>query len=56
MVNGLYKFRDFFQSHTDKYVLIGGAACSIVFDEIGEDFRTTVLDLQHIVLNWTGAS
>ena len=52
MVNGLYKFRDFFQSHTDKYVLIGGAACSIVFDEIGEDFRATKdLDVVLIVEN-----
>lgn len=52
MVNGLYKFRDFFQSHTDKYVLIGGAACSIVFDEIGEDFRATKdLDVVLIVKN-----
>ena len=52
MVNGLYKFRDFFQSHTDKYVLIGGAACSIVFDEIGEDFRATKdLDMVLIVEN-----
>lgn len=40
-IQGLYKFRDFFQAHTDKYVLIGGSACSIVFDEIGEDFRAT---------------
>lgn len=52
MVNGLYKFRDFFQSHTDQYVLIGGAACSIVFDEIGEDFRATKdLDVVLIVEN-----
>ena len=52
MVNGLYKFRDFFQSYTDKYVLIGGAACSIVFDEIGEDFRATKdLDVVLIVEN-----
>ena len=54
MVNlqGLYKFRDFFRSHTDKYVLIGGAACSIVFDEIGEDFRATKdLDVVLIVEN-----
>ena len=52
MVNGLYIFRDFFQSHTDKFVLIGGAACSIVFDEIGEDFRATKdLDVVLIVEN-----
>ena len=51
-IQGLYKFRDFFQSHTDKYVLIGGTACSIVFDEIGEDFRATKdLDVVLIVEN-----
>ncbi len=51
-INGLYKFRDFFEKHTDKYVLIGGSACSIIFDEIGEDFRTTKdLDIVLIVEN-----
>lgn len=51
-IQGLYKFRDFFQSHTDKYVLIGGTACSIIFDEIGEDFRATKdLDVVLIVEN-----
>lgn len=51
-IQGLYKFRDFFKSHTDKYVLIGGAACSIVFDEIGGDFRATKdLDVVLIVEN-----
>ncbi len=51
-INGLYKFRDFFNEHTDKYVLIGGSACSIVFDEVGEDFRATKdLDVVLIVEN-----
>ena len=51
-IQGLYKFRDFFQNYTDNYVLIGGAACSIVFDEIGEDFRATKdLDVVLIVEN-----
>ena len=48
----MYKFRDFFQNYTDNYVLIGGAACSLVFDEIGEDFRATKdLDVVLIVEN-----
>lgn len=54
MVNmqGLYKFRDFFQNYTDKYVLIGGTACTIIFNEIGEDFRATKdLDVVLIVEN-----
>ena len=51
-IQGLYKFRDFFQNYTDKYVLIGGTACSIIFDEIGEDFRATKdLDVVLIVEN-----
>lgn len=51
-INGLFKFRDFFEKHTDKYVLIGGSACSIVFDEVGEDFRATKdLDVVLIVEN-----
>ena len=40
-IQGLYKFRDFFQKYTDNYVLIGGTACSILFDEIGKNFRAT---------------
>ena len=31
MVLGLNTFRDYFADDTDKYVLIGGAACDIVF-------------------------
>lgn len=31
MVTGLNIFRDYFADDTDKYVLIGGAACDIVF-------------------------
>ncbi len=31
MVTGLNVFRDYFADDTDKYVLIGGAACDIVF-------------------------
>lgn len=51
-IQGLYRFRDFFQPYTDKYVLIGGSACSIVFDEIGRDFRATKdLDVVLIVEN-----
>lgn len=51
-IQGLYKFRDFFQKYTDNYVLIGGTACSILFDEVGENFRATKdLDVVLIVEN-----
>ena len=41
MVKGLDKFREYFADFSEQYVLIGGAACDISFDEIGADFRTT---------------
>lgn len=51
-IQGIYKFRDFFRQYTDKYVLIGGAACSVLFDEIGGNFRATKdLDVVLIVEN-----
>ena len=33
MVTGLLKFRDYFKGYTGSYVLIGGAACDILFTE-----------------------
>ena len=39
MVSGLDKFKEFFEDYSNNYVLIGGTACSIIFDEIGLDFR-----------------
>jgi len=41
MVQGLDKFGIWFQDHKDKYVIIGGTACTINFQDIGEDFRAT---------------
>ena len=41
MVKGLDKFREYFAGFSEQYVLIGGAACDISFDEIGVDFRAT---------------
>lgn len=31
MVKGLDRFREFFKDFEDQYVLIGGAACDILF-------------------------
>lgn len=51
-INGLNKFRDFFSEYDNNYVLIGGTACAIIFDEIGETFRATKdLDIVLIVEN-----
>lgn len=51
-INGLNRFREFFQKYNTNYVLIGGTACAIIFDEIGQDFRATKdLDVVLIVEN-----
>ena len=41
MVKGIKRFRDYFREFTDQYVLIGGAACDISFDNNSVDFRAT---------------
>ena len=41
MVNGLEKFRDYFQNHTDDYVLIGGVACELALNSLRLEFRPT---------------
>ena len=35
MVKGLDIFHEYFSEYTNQYVLIGGAACSISFEEQG---------------------
>lgn len=51
-INGLNKFREFFEEYDNNYVLIGGTACAIIFNEIGENFRATKdLDIVLIVEN-----
>ena len=41
MVVGLDKFREHFAGHEDQYALIGGAACDLLFDAAGLQFRAT---------------
>lgn len=48
-VAGIERFREAMSGHEGEYVLIGGAACSILFDEAGADFRLTK-DLDVVVL------
>lgn len=38
MVKGLDTFRKYFEKHEDQYVLIGGAACDIVFESNDPSF------------------
>lgn len=41
MVEGLDKFADHFESYTDNYVLIGGTACDLAMQLVGQRFRAT---------------
>lgn len=41
MVHGLEKFKAYFENHTSQYVFIGGTACDILMDELGDQFRAT---------------
>lgn len=50
MVTGVGRFRAHFAGHEHQYVLIGGAACELIMDEVGLDFRATKdLDIVLIV-------
>jgi hypothetical protein len=50
MMKGLDVFKDYFQAYSEQYVLIGGAACDIIFEEQDAAFRATKdLDLVLIV-------
>lgn len=41
MVKGIDKFRDYFKGYEGQYVLIGGAACDVLFESNDSDFRVT---------------
>jgi hypothetical protein len=41
MVAGLDKFREHFAAHDKHYVIIGGAACDLLFTQAGLEFRAT---------------
>lgn len=50
MVAGVDRFRGHFAGHEHQYVLIGGAACQLLMDDAGLDFRATKdLDIVLIV-------
>lgn len=50
MIKGLELFKIHFQDYKEQYVLIGGAACDIIFEDVGQEFRATRgLDLVLIV-------
>ena len=41
MVKGLKLFSDFFNEYQQYYILIGGSACDLHFEEMGIPFRAT---------------
>jgi hypothetical protein len=41
VVNGIEVFRDRFRSFSEQFTIIGGTACSILFDEVDLEFRST---------------
>ena len=41
MVKGLEIFRRHFEGYADQYLIIGGTACDIAMEELGEKFRAT---------------
>ena len=41
MVKGLQTFKNYFKDYTEQYVLIGGAACDILFSNNNASFRAT---------------
>ena len=49
MVYGLEKFKNYFKGYEDQYILIGGAACDILFEEREATFRKT-RDLDMIII------
>ncbi len=49
LVAGIDAFRDAMAGHEDKYVLIGGGACSLLFEGTPQEFRMTK-DLDIVIL------
>jgi hypothetical protein len=41
VVKGIELFRDYFASYGGQYVLIGGTACDLAMEEVGQSFRAT---------------
>lgn len=50
MVKGIDIFQEYFREYTDQYVLIGGAACSLSFEEQALDFGRTTKDLDIVLV------
>ena len=60
MVRGLELFKAHFKGHEDCFVLIGGTACDLAMDAVGEEFRATkdldiVLCVEHLTPDFVRA-
>ena len=56
MVKGIENFRAFFSQYQDQYVLIGGTACDLLFEDFGGTFRPTKdIDMVLIIESLTSA-
>ena len=49
MVKGIDVFQEYFQEYTDQYVLIGGSACSLSFEEQDINFGRITKDLDIVL-------
>lgn len=50
MVKGLDIFRQYFEKYADQYVLIGGTACTVSFEQLNESFGRTTKDLDMVLI------
>ena len=41
MIKGLDAFKEYFSEFNEQYVIIGGAACDIIFENMNLSFRAT---------------
>ena len=51
MVKGIDVFQEYFKEYTDQYVLIGGAACSVSFEEQDEG-REVMMGISILKSEW----
>lgn len=59
MVTGIERWKEYFNDYKDKYVLIGGAACNLLEEELDMNPRATriltlylLLKLLHLILDY----
>ena len=53
MVTGIQRFREYFSAHEYQYAIIGGAACDLLFDSAGLNFRDEAVDILREVYRLT---